>query len=158
MGRSPIDRPGTSNCRNTRRHTRLPGETIRLAWPFTIRQWACRSYLEEGASAVNLRYLDRPTNRATALGIGRGGRGIVNLFARIEELRASSKFLDWLLAAALACPIAAASHDAAFAGCKPDHFKPLFFIKSMGECSFDAETLSYAGTPVRQAMWTMRGM
>jgi len=82
----------------------------------------------------------------------------VNPFARIEELRASSKFFDWLLAGALACPIAAASHYVALAGCKPDHFKPLFFVKSMGECSFDAETLSYAGTPVQQAMCLMRGM
>jgi len=73
-------------------------------------------------------------------------------------LRASSKFFDWLLAGALACPIAAASHYVALAGCKPDHFKPLFFVKSMGECSFDAETLSYAGTPVQQAMCLMRGM
>jgi len=82
----------------------------------------------------------------------------VNPFARIEELRASSKFFDWLLAGALACPIAAASHYVALAGCKPDHFKPLFCVKSMGECSFDAETLSYAGTPVQQAMCLMRGM
>ena len=82
----------------------------------------------------------------------------MNPFARIEELRASSKFFDWLLAGALACPIAAASHYVALAGCKPDHFKPLFFVKSMGECSFDAETLSYAGTPVQQAMCLMRGM
>ena len=102
--------------------------------------------------------MDTRHKRTTALGIARGRRDIVNPFARIEELRASSKFFDWLLAGALACPIVAASHDAALAGCKPDHFKPPFFIKSMGECSFDAETLSYAGTPVQQAMCLMRGM
>ena len=73
-------------------------------------------------------------------------------------MRASIKFFDWLLAGALACPIAIASHDAALAGCKPDHFKPPFFINSMGVCSFDPETLSYAGTPVQQAMCLMRGM
>jgi hypothetical protein len=83
---------------------------------------------------------------------------LVKIFARIEEVRASIKFFDWLLAGALACPIAIASHDAALAGCKPDHFKPPFFINSMGVCSFDPETLNYAGTPVQQAMCLMRGM
>jgi TonB family protein len=72
-------------------------------------------------------------------------------------VRASIKF-HWLLAGALACPITAGSHDAAVAGCKPDHFKPPFFIKSMGVCAFDSETLSYAGTAVQQAMCLMRGM
>ena len=32
------------------------------------------------------------------------------------------------------------------------------FIKNMGACAFDPETLSYAGTPVEQAMCLMRGM
>ena len=73
-------------------------------------------------------------------------------------MRASIKFFDWLLAGALACPIMAMSHDAVLAGCKPDHLKPPFFIKSMGACAFDPETLSYTGTPVQQAMCLMRGM
>ncbi len=42
--------------------------------------------------------------------------------------------------------------------CKPHHFRAPFFIKSMGACAFDPETLSYAGTPVEQAMCLMRGM
>jgi hypothetical protein len=84
---------------------------------------------------------------------------LVNTFARIEEC-ASIKLFDWLLAEALACPIAAVSHDAVLAGCEPGHFKPPFFVKSMGVRSFDPETLSYAyaGTPVQQAMCLMRGM
>jgi hypothetical protein len=41
---------------------------------------------------------------------------------------------------------------------QPDHFKPPFFVKSMGVCAFDPETLSYSGTPVQQAMCLMRGM
>ena len=73
-------------------------------------------------------------------------------------MRASIKFFDWLLAGALACPIVAVTHDALWAGCKPDHFKPPFFVKSMGVCAFDPETLSYSGTPVQQAMCLMRGM
>ena len=40
--------------------------------------------------------------------------------------------------------------------CKPHHFHAPFFIKSMGPCNFDLETLSYAGTPVQQAMCLMR--
>ena len=79
-------------------------------------------------------------------------------FTGIEEVCASIKFLDWLLAGALACPIVVVTHDALWAGCKPDYFKPPFFIKSMGVCAFDPETLSYAGTPVQQAMCLMRGM
>ncbi len=44
------------------------------------------------------------------------------------------------------------------AACKPHHFRPPFFIKSMGVCAFDPQTLSFAGTPVEQAMCLMRGM
>jgi hypothetical protein len=42
--------------------------------------------------------------------------------------------------------------------CKPDRLRPLYFIKDMGACNFDPETLSYAGSPVEQAMCLMRGM
>jgi hypothetical protein len=42
--------------------------------------------------------------------------------------------------------------------CKPHHFRAPFFIKSMGACAFDPETLSFAGTPIEQAMCLMRGM
>jgi hypothetical protein len=58
----------------------------------------------------------------------------------------------------LAGPIVLAPLDAVLAGCKPDHFRPLFFLKSMGACAFDSETLSFAGTPVEQALCLMRGM
>src|SRR6201998_4942607 len=58
----------------------------------------------------------------------------------------------------LAGPILLAPLEAVLAGCKPDHFRPLFFIKSMGACAFDSETLSFAGAPVEQAMCLMRGM
>ena len=42
--------------------------------------------------------------------------------------------------------------------CKPSHFRAPFFVNDMGACKFDPETLSYAGTPVEQAMCLMRGM
>jgi hypothetical protein len=71
---------------------------------------------------------------------------------------ASFRIYDWVLAATLACPMVAASCDAVFADCKPDHFRPPFFVKSMGACAFDPETLSYAGTPLQQAICLMRGM
>jgi len=58
----------------------------------------------------------------------------------------------------LAGPMITAPLDAVLAGCKPDHFRPLFFIKTMGACAFDSETLSFAGTPAEQAMCLMRGM
>ena len=43
-------------------------------------------------------------------------------------------------------------------GCKPGHLRPLYFLKTMGACAFDPETLSFAGSPVEQAMCLMRGM
>jgi hypothetical protein len=49
-------------------------------------------------------------------------------------------------------------HAAFGADCKPHHFRAPFFVKDMGACAFDPETLSYAGTPVEQAMCLMRGM
>jgi hypothetical protein len=49
-------------------------------------------------------------------------------------------------------------HAALSAECKPSHFRAPYFIKSMGVCAFDPETLSYAGTPVEQATCLMRGM
>jgi hypothetical protein len=58
----------------------------------------------------------------------------------------------------LAGPIVLAPLDAVLAGCKPDHFRPLFFVNSMGACAFDSETFSFAGTPVEQALCLMRGM
>lgn len=73
-------------------------------------------------------------------------------------MRGSSKIYEWLCVAMLAGPIVLAPFDAVLAGCKPDHFRPLFFIKSMGACAFDSETLSFAGTPAEQAMCLMRGM
>ena len=73
-------------------------------------------------------------------------------------MRGSGKIYELLCAAVLAGPIVLAPLDAVLAGCKPDHFRPLFFIKSMGACAFDSETLSFAGTPVEQALCLMRGM
>jgi len=73
-------------------------------------------------------------------------------------VRGSSRISEWLCAAMLAGPIVLAPLDAVLADCKPDHFRPLFFIKSMGACAFDSETLSFAGTPTEQAMCLMRGM
>jgi hypothetical protein len=49
-------------------------------------------------------------------------------------------------------------HAALGTECKPGHFRAPHFIKDMGACAFDSETLSYAGTPVEQAMCLMRGM
>jgi len=73
-------------------------------------------------------------------------------------VRGSSKICQWLYGAILVGPIVLAPLDAVLAGCKPDHFRPLFFIRTMGACAFDSETLSFAGTPAEQAMCLMRGM
>jgi hypothetical protein len=44
------------------------------------------------------------------------------------------------------------------ATCKPHHFRPPFFIKTMGACAFDPASLSFAGEPPEQARCLMRGM
>jgi len=74
-------------------------------------------------------------------------------------VRASFKFSHGLLASGLTCAVLIGSAQMALGdGCKPNHFRAPYFIKSMGACSFDPETLSFAGTPVEQAMCLMRGM
>ncbi len=57
-----------------------------------------------------------------------------------------------------ACAAIVGSITAALAECKPGHLRPPFFIKTMGQCGFNSETLSFRGTPVQQAMCLMRGM
>jgi len=74
-------------------------------------------------------------------------------------VRASVTLRHGLLAAGFAAAMLIGSVGAGLSTeCKPSHFRAPYFIKSMGVCAFDAETLSYAGTPVEQAMCLMRGM
>lgn len=74
-------------------------------------------------------------------------------------MRAAVPFHRNLLATGFASAMLLGSMQAGWGNeCKPHHFRAPFFIKSMGACAFDAETLSYAGTPVEQAMCLMRGM
>jgi len=64
-----------------------------------------------------------------------------------------------LFAAGLAGALLAGSVQAALSNeCKPSHFRAPYFIKDMGPCAFDPETLSFAGTPAQQAMCLMRSM
>lgn len=74
-------------------------------------------------------------------------------------MRAAVPLHHGLLATGLAAAMLLGSVQAGLSTqCKPSHFRAPFFIKSMGACAFDPETLSYAGTPVEQAMCLMRGM
>jgi hypothetical protein len=77
-------------------------------------------------------------------------------------VRTSLDVCTRLLAAGLATGLLGAtfidSIGEALAECKPGHFKPPYFIKTMGQCGFDSETLSFRGTPAQQAMCLMRGM
>jgi hypothetical protein len=64
-----------------------------------------------------------------------------------------------LIAAGLVCAmLGIAAQSAAGAECKPNHFRPPYFIKTMGPCAFDPETLSFQGEPAQQARCLMRGM
>jgi hypothetical protein len=68
-------------------------------------------------------------------------------------------FCSGLLAAVTCSVVVTGSmHAALSADCKPNHLKPLYFLKDMGPCGFDVETLSFSGTPVEQAMCLMRSM
>ena len=58
----------------------------------------------------------------------------------------------------LACALTAAWPSAALTACKPNHFRPTIFVRTMGRCDFDPATLSFRGTPVDQARCLMRGM
>ena len=59
----------------------------------------------------------------------------------------------------LACTLLAVSACPAFsADCKPDHFRPPFFVNTMGPCVFDWGALSFQGEPAQQARCLMRGM
>jgi hypothetical protein len=70
--------------------------------------------------------------------------------------RRNSRFLlGLMLAGALVAgwPVAAWA-----ANCKPNHFRPTAFLRTMGRCNFDPATLSFNGTPVDQARCLMRGV
>jgi len=74
--------------------------------------------------------------------------------ARIERQTSSR-----LIVTGLVCAILGASTAGALsATCRPNHFRPPYFIKTMGPCVFDAATLSFAGEPADQAKCLMRGM
>jgi len=42
--------------------------------------------------------------------------------------------------------------------CKPSHFRPPFFVETMGPCVFDPASLTFQGEPTQQAQCLMRGM
>src|SRR5579863_1979094 len=64
-----------------------------------------------------------------------------------------------LIACGFACALVAAFAPAAWsADCKPSHFRPPFFVNTMGPCSFDWAALSFQGEPEQQARCLMRGM
>jgi hypothetical protein len=74
-------------------------------------------------------------------------------------VRAAVPVSRTLLATAFSCATLLGSAHAVFGNeCKPHHFRAPFFVKTMGACAFDPETLSFAGTPVEQAKCLMRGM
>jgi hypothetical protein len=64
-----------------------------------------------------------------------------------------------LMAPVLVGALLAMSAPAALgADCKPNHFRPPFFINTMGPCVFDWGALSFRGEPAQQARCLMRGM
>jgi hypothetical protein len=74
-------------------------------------------------------------------------------------VRTPSKLSRCLIAPCLAgATLCACVESAMSEGCKPNHLRPLYFIKTMGPCKFDIDNLSFEGEPVEQAMCLMRGM
>jgi hypothetical protein len=75
---------------------------------------------------------------------------------RILARARNSRFILGLMLAgtlAAACPAAALA-----ANCRPNHFRPTAFVRTMGRCAFDPATLSFHGAPVDQARCLMRGV
>ncbi len=66
--------------------------------------------------------------------------------------------LSAALTAGLASAVLIGTTALAFAECRPNHFRAPYFIRTMGRCNFDIETLSFHGMPAQQAMCLMRGM
>jgi len=74
-------------------------------------------------------------------------------------VRAPANIYRGLLATGLAGAMLCGSVQAVLSeACKPGHYRPLFFLKTMGPCRFDMETMGFAGEPLEQAMCLMRGM
>ncbi len=67
-------------------------------------------------------------------------------------------YIDLIAAGLVYAMFGVAAQAAAGAECKPNHFRPPYFIKTMGPCAFDPETLSFQGEPAQQAKCLMRGM
>jgi hypothetical protein len=64
-----------------------------------------------------------------------------------------------LIAAGLAGSLVGGfGQTASGAECMPHHFRPAFYVKTMGRCSFDLSVMSFRGEPVEQAKCLMRGM
>jgi hypothetical protein len=64
-----------------------------------------------------------------------------------------------LIATGFVCVVLSIATPAAWSHeCKPGHFRPPYFIKTMGRCTFDPATLSFQGEPAEQARCLMRGM
>jgi hypothetical protein len=81
----------------------------------------------------------------------------VNVALKVSRNRSGR--LVYLLAAGLAAVfLGAGSRIASGAECKPHHFRPPFFVKTMGACHFDPAVLSFRGEPAEQARCLMRGM
>jgi hypothetical protein len=63
-----------------------------------------------------------------------------------------------LAAAIAALALCVSAQSAVARQCKPGHFRAPYFIKTMGQCVFDPQTLSFQGEPAEQARCLMRGM
>ncbi|HEY2532236.1 MAG TPA: hypothetical protein VGJ20_30635 [Xanthobacteraceae bacterium] len=63
-----------------------------------------------------------------------------------------------IIVAAFAAAVLSGSHGAIGAACMPHHFKPPFFLKTMGACAFNPQTFSFAGDPVQQAKCLLRSL
>ncbi len=62
----------------------------------------------------------------------------------------------WLQAAGVAVLVLAAPFDAFGAACRPKRPLPAIVVTTMGPCSFDPDSFSFAGDPVQQAACLVR--
>jgi hypothetical protein len=75
--------------------------------------------------------------------------------AACGDLRKRAGLVGCVLAGAM---LTASAQNSFAVTCKPSHFRPLFYVRTMGACGFDPARLSFQGGPLEQAECLMRGM
>jgi hypothetical protein len=75
-----------------------------------------------------------------------------------QNLRCLSRVPPAVAAVLAGAMLCASAHAALSQSCVPHRSLPKIFLKNMGECDFNLDSLEYRGTPVEQAKCLMRSL